>query len=199
MGTMGMIVYCECAFRGPLPHDSWGAEQPEHDDRRRLGIIEDGYLSERLREVLRHWEFVPGAPVQTLEDQLSYGQSEVYRRWNFGAGAPRCSHEQGESFVVRGQEAYAAIDWAIALKTAGKGHVAPILSRLKYPRSDFVGDAIVIPCDQALEITHELDQLGADAFVPKDPDAELSPVQAWRAAVAAARRALQPILIGYGM
>jgi hypothetical protein len=85
----------------------------------------------------------------------------------------------------------------MALKTDGKGHVAPILSRLAYPRGDFVGDAIVIPCDQALEITNELDRLGAE--VPNAPDAELSPVQAWRAAVAAARRASQPILIGYGM
>jgi hypothetical protein len=182
MGTMGMIVYCECAFRGPLPHDSWGAEQPD-----------DGYLSERLREVLRQWELRSGDSELIVSDDPTYGRVGEYRR------IIRCSHESGESFAVRGREAYAAIDWAMALKTAGKSHVAPILSRLTYPRSDFVGDAITIPCDQALKITNELDQLGADTFVPADPDAELSPVQAWRAAVAAARRALQPILIGYGM
>jgi hypothetical protein len=162
MGTMGMIVYCECAVRGPLPHDSWGAEQTE-----------DGYLSDRQRRVFRRWDDVAEDPV--------------------------CSHEEGASFVVRGRAAYDALEWAMALETAGNCHVAPILSRLKTPNGGFVGDLIVIPDYQALEINNELDQLGADALVPENQDAELSPVHAWRAAVAAARRACQPILIGYGM
>lgn len=162
MGSLGMIVYCECATRGELPPHRWGQEP------------EGTYF-------------------------LSEEQRTLWRTWDQGAREVDCPHRYEASFVVRGREAYAALDWAIELGEKTSRQECPVLTRLRYPSGDFGGDLIVIPPADAALLAVELQAHLDPVRIVTDPLAEVSPPAAWKAAIAATVQTGQPICIGYGL